>query len=491
MVTDAQVRLLRQKRMEKKTLEAAAAAAGMSERTARTWQHGELPSETKRRRGWRTRTDPFSVVWEGEVVPLLRTDERGVLEGKTVLAWLQERHPGQFGDGLLRTMQRRLRDWRALSGPGREVFFEQRHVPGREAAIDFTDATELGVTIRGQLLEHLLFEYVLSYSTWTWVDLAYGETFEALSAGIQGAMWALGAVTEVLRSDNLSAATHELRQAGGRTLTVRYQALLDHYGMTSTRIRPGESHENGGVEQRHYRTKSAVAQALVIRGSKDFDSTADYLAFVRATLEPHNRRVEPRLAEERAALRRLPAAPVPTYTRFEASVRRWSTIRIGGRTYSVPSRLIGHEVVVHRHPDTVEVFYGGRLVESMPRLRGERDARIDYRHVIWSLVRKPGAFARYKYREELFPTLAFRRAYDALCSATWRADVEYLRLLHLAASTMQAPVEQAIVELLDAGAKPYFEAVRDRVSPVRPEVPLVAIPAPDLTAYDRLLGGAS
>jgi len=490
MVTDAQVRLMRQKRMEKKTLEAAAAIAGMSERTAGPWQAGAWPSGTRQPRSWRTRPDAFAAVWDAEVAPLLRTDEQGVLEGTTVLTWLQERHPGRFADGLLRTMQRRLRDWRALHGPERDVFFEQRHVAGREAAIDFTDATELGVTIGGELLEHLLFEYVLSYSTWTWVDLAYGETFEALSAGIQGAVWALGAVTSVVRSDNLSAATHELKQTGGRTLTVRYKALLDHYGMTSTRIQPGESHENGGVEQRHYRTKSAIAQALVIRGSKDFASTVDYLAFVRATVEPHNRRVEPRFAEDRAALKPLPASAVPTYTRFEARVRRWSTVRVGGRTYSVPSRLIGHEVEVRRHPDTVEVFYGGRLVETMPRLRGEHGARIDYRHVIWSLVRKPGAFARYKYREELFPTLVFRRAYDALRAATERADVEYLRLLHLAASTMEGPVELAIAAVLDDGATPTFDIVRDAVCPARPHVPHVAIPPPDLAAYDRLLGGA-
>jgi hypothetical protein len=491
MLTDAQVRLLRQKRMDGKTLEAAAAAAAMSERSARTWQAGPLPSDGKQSRSWRTRVDPFAEVWDAEVVPLLESDDRAVLQATTVLGWLQEKHPGRFADDLLRTLQRRLRDWRALSGPGKEVFFEQVHAPGREAAIDFTDGGELEVTIAGAAFAHLLFEYVLSHSGWTWVGLAFGETFEALSAGIQGAVWDLGGVTEVLRSDNLSAATHELKRTAGRGLTTRYAALLEHYGMRSTRIRPGESHENGVVEKRHHLSKSAIAQALVIRGSRDFDAAGDYLGFVREVVARHNRRIEARFAADRAALRPLPAASVPAYTKYDTRVRCWSTVRVAARTYSVPSRLIGHTVEARVHPDTVEVYYRDKLVETMPRLRGENEARIDYRHVIWSLVRKPGAFARYRYREELFPSLAFRRAYDVLRARTERADVEYLRILHLAASTMESDVAAALEVLLDAGEAVSFDAVREAVRPGRPAVPHIAIPAPDLDAYDRLLGGAA
>ena len=390
-------------------------------------------------------------------------------------------------------MQRRVRDWRALHGPAKEVFFEQQHVPGREAAVDFTHATDLGVTIRGELLRHLLFEFVLSFSSWTWADLAFGETFEALVAGLQGALWELGAVPEVVRSDNLSAATHELKRTGGRQLTVRFAAVLDHYGMRSTRIRPRESHENGVVEQRHYRTKRAVAEALVLRGSHDFESVETYAAFVRDVIDrSHNRKIADALAVERDKLRALPSAPVPSHTTYRVQVRRWSTIRIGGRTYSVPSRLIDHEVEARQHPDVVEVYYRGQLVETMPRLRGERDARIDYRHVIWSLVRKPGAFARYRYREELFPTMVFRRAYDALCAARGdRAEVEYVRILHLAASTLEATVERALQALLDAGTAFDYAAVKALASPSEPTVPKVAIPAPDLTVYDRLLQGGA
>ena len=235
--------------MDGKTQGAAAAAAGMSERTGRKWEQGLLPSQARPPRTWRTRRDPFAGVWASEIEPLLRRDDEGVLESSFLFERLLERYPGQFGPGQVRTLQRHVREWRALQGPPREVYFAQVHPPGREAQIDFTHASELGVTIAGEPLEHLLFELVLSCSGWRFAQVAFGETFEALVGGLQGALWALGGVTEVVRSDNLSAATHELRQSGGRALTQRFQAVLDHYGLRSTRISPGASHENGVVEE--------------------------------------------------------------------------------------------------------------------------------------------------------------------------------------------------------------------------------------------------
>jgi hypothetical protein len=493
MVTDAQVGLLRQKRMEKKTQETAAATAGMSVRTARNWETGPLPSETKRPRDWRTRPDPFSSVWDGEVVPLLVADDKRVLEAPTVLAVLNEKHPGEFHAGQVRTLQRRMRDWRAVHGPGKEVFFEQEHVVGREAAIDFTHCEELSVTVAGKPFPHLLFEFVLSFSKWLWACVAFAETFEALVAGVQGALWDLGGVTEVLRSDNLSAATHELRKTGGRALTKRFAAVLLHYGLRSTRIKPGESHENGVAEQRHCRTKSLLAQALVIRGSKDFADEDAYRAFVAGVVAKENRRVDAALAEEKQHLKALPSSRVPGYTVVPSTVRKWSTIRIARKTYSVPSRLIGHAVEARLHPDVVEVYYRGILVETMPRLHGERDHAIDYRHVIWSLVRKPGAFARYRYREDLFPSLVFRCAYDSLVARRGdRADVEYVRILHLAASTMESLVEAALAKLLDGGDAFDYATVKALCVGETPSVPSVSIGAPDLAVYDGLLaaGGA-
>jgi len=489
MVTDEQVRLLRQKRMKGKSQESAAAAAGMSVRTARKWESGALPSTSKQPRAWRTRRDPFEGVWGEEIVPLLVRDEDRVLQATTLLELLDGRYPGRFGAGQLRTLQRRIRDWRAVAGPEREVYFEQTHPPGREAQLDFTHGTELGVRVAGEAFDHLLFEFVLCFSGWRWVNLAFGETFEALVDGLQGALWELGGVPEIARSDNLSAATHELKRSGGRALNERFAGVLAHYGLHSTRIHPGRSHENGVVEQAHHRLKSALAQALVIRGSRDFETVEQYVAFVQEVVERLNRPSLTRLAEEREHLRALPASRVPGYTVYRVKVRKWSTIRISNKTYSVPSRLRGHEVEVRQYANEIEVLYQGQCVERMPRLRGGREHRIDYRHVIWSLVRKPGAFARYRYREELFPTPAFREAYDALCRFRGeRADVDYVRTLHLAASTLECTVEQALRELLEGRAPFEYATIRERAAPAKPEVPELTTPeVPDLRVYDALL----
>jgi hypothetical protein len=489
MVSDRQVRVLRKKRMEGKTLEAAAAAAGMSERTARTWQRGPLPSETKQPRTWRTRPDPFVEVWATEVEPLLVADHKGELEAKTIFEELVRKKPGVFEPGQLRTLQRRIREWRAQHGPEREVYFPQEHVPGRTASMDFTHATELGVTIAGVLFVHLFFQLVLAYSGWRFVELAFGETFEALVKGLQGGLWALGGVPERIRQDNLSAATHELAKTSGRTLTRRFAEVVAHYGFHASRIQPGESHENGIVEKAHHLLKSALEQALLLRGSRDFPTVEAYMAFVgRVVQEKFHQGREARLAEERAVLRPLPSSRVPEYTRVLVTVRKWSTIPVAGRTYSVPSRLIGHEVEARLFADVVEVRYAGKVVETMPRLRGECAHRIDYRHVIWSLVRKPGAFAAYRYREDLFPSLVFRKAYDGLRERRGdRADVEYVRVLHLAASTGERAVEQALSALLERGEAFDYAAVKALAQPETPAVPTLRIGAPDLGQYDALL----
>jgi hypothetical protein len=240
MVTDEQVKLLRKKRMEETiTEQAAAASAAMSPPTARKWRQGPMPSDSKTGRWWRTREDPFDQVWLTDIVPLLEADQKRELQARTILGELEDKHPGKFEEGQVRTLQRRIRDWRAIHGPDREIFFPQDHPPGREGAFDFTHATELEITINGVLLVHLLFVFRLSFSGWIWVQVAYGETFEALVEGLQGALWELGGSPSVGRSDNLSAATHELKRSGGRGLNRRFHAVLDHYGMESTRIKPG------------------------------------------------------------------------------------------------------------------------------------------------------------------------------------------------------------------------------------------------------------
>ena len=350
-------------------------------------------------------------------------------------------------------------------------------------------ATELGVTISGVVFVHMFFHLVMPFSGWHVVSLAFSETFEALTRGLQHALIALGGVPERLRMDNLSAATHELRETGGRTLTTRFRAVLDHFGLESSRIQPGEAHENGVVEKGHHILKSALDQALRLRESREFSTTAAYLAFVAEVIERvlHAGRGA-KIAEERAHLRPLPSTTLPEYTRIFVEVRRWSTIQVLRRTYSVPARLIGHQVEVLLYADLLEVRHAGKVMETIPRLRGVSMHRVDYRHVIWSLVRKPGAFAHYRYREDLFPTLVFRRAYDALRERRGdRADVEYVRVLHLAASTGEALVERSLEQLLESGAAWDYAAVKALAQPETPAIPSIHVGTPDLTEYDRLL----
>lgn len=490
MVHDEQVLLMRRLRMEGKSQSTAAAMSGMSERTARRWESGGLPSGRSSGRHWRTREDPLAGIWEEEVVPLLERDEAGDLRAPTILAVLMERYPDRVDEGQLRTLQRRIREWRAVEGPAQDVIFEQDHPPGREASIDFTHATKLGVTIRGEALAHLLFLFRLSHSGWLWVRVAFGETFEALVDGLQEALFRLGGVPEVIRHDNLSAATRELKRSGGRALTTRFRQVLEHFGARSTRIRPGESHENGIAEKGHDLVKQTIRQALILRGSSDFSSLEAYQAFLEETVSRRFlSRIEREVSEERRLLRPLPPSRLPSYTTHELKVRTTSVIRLGGRSYSVPSNLIGHRVRVHQHADEIVVYYGDRLIERMPRLRGDQDRRVDYRHVIWSLVRKPYAFARYRYREELFPTVRFREAWDRL--STWRGEracVEYVRILHLAASRLECEVDQALALLLEEGERFDYTAVQKLCEPEPIEVPALSIPTPDLSAYDRYLG---
>jgi hypothetical protein len=168
-------------------------------------------------------------------------------------------------------------------------------------------------------------------------------------------------------------------------------------------------------------------------------------------------------------------------------VTRFSTIRAADNIYSVSSRLIGEEVDLRLYAETIEIWHGQRLMATMERQRGRGNVTIDYRHVIWSLVRKPGAFARYRYREALFPTLTFRRAYDALVERLGSgADVEYVRILHLAASTSESNVERALDGLMAGGELRDYAQVRTAAVPEPVEVPSCAIEPPDLSAYDAI-----
>ncbi len=485
-VTDRQVRRLQALLKAGKPLLVAAMRADMDRKTARKYrEQAKLPSERQTwPRAWRTREDPFAEVWK-EVQEQL--EQSPGLQAKTLFEWLKLRYPGRFDDGQLRTLQRRVRQWEATSGPPKEVFFAQTHYPGRFGASDFTHMTTLGVTLGGQPFDHMVYHFVLTYSNWETASICFSESFESLCDGLQQAFWELGGTPQRHRSDRMSAAVNNLSQK--KEFTARYHALMAHYDLKIEKINAREAHENGDAEQSHNRFKEAVDQALLLRGSRDFADRAAYGRFLRTILEQRNAGRQARLAEERAVLRPLPSARLESYKRVRARVQSGSIIHVDRNIYSVDSRLIGEWVDVRLYAEELEVWFAGKAVERIARLRGQRKHRVNYRHVIDWLVRKPGAFENYRYREDLFPTSRFRMAYDALReTAAGRASREYLQILELAARENESLVDDALRTLLEEEqtitAQGVSEWIGRHVSP-RP-VTDVRVEATDLLSFDVL-----
>ena len=364
--------------------------------------------------------------------------------------------------------------------------FPQEHRPGERAQSDFTSMNELAITIGGERFDHLAYHFVLPYSNWEFAKVCFAESFETLTEGFQGAVTRLGAVPLYARTDNLSAATHKLRE-GGRDFNERYVEFLGWYGCKPERNTPGRGHENGDVEQGHHRLKRAVEQALLVRGSREFEDRASYEAFLEEIVDARNRRTVGKLGDELRVMKELPVVAVENFRRQPVRVSVFSTVHIAGNTYTVPSRLCGEQVEARSYAESIEIWYSGQRLLTLERLRGKGIAAIDYRHVIWSLVRKPGAFARYRFREALFPSVVFRVAYDALVQRLGaRADVEYVRILHLAASTSETAVEQTLERLVrDHGLEDYAQ-VRRLVEPEPIAVPDCGVIEPDLSIYDEL-----
>jgi Mu transposase, C-terminal domain len=490
MITNRQVRKLRQLDRQGLPKEVAALRVGMDAKSARKYRRlGKLPSEVMiMDRKWRTHPDLFAEVWP-ELEAKLQLHPG--LQAKTLFADLQRRFPGRFADGQLRTLQRRVKTWRAEGGPAKEVFFAQVHHPGRLAASDFTHCTDLGVTINGSPFAHMIYHFVLTYSNWETGTICFSESLESLSEGLQNALWELDGVPQMHRTDRLTAAVQPGVE-GRESFKRRYQALLSHYGLHGQAIQAGKGNENGDAEQSHHQFKRALDQALMMRGSRDFTSRASYWEFVRQVFAQQNAGRAARLAEEVALLRPLPSHRLEACKRLRVRVERGSIIKVQGNIYTVASQLIGEKVEARLYAERVEVWYAQKRVEQLPRLRGRGKHHVEYRHVIDWLVRKPGAFADYRYREEMFPSSHFRMAYDVLHERQpARADKEYLRILHLAARESEAGVEAVLVELLQEDGRMDAAAVAEKLrqrGQVQP-VTAVTVAAVDLGSYDALLDG--
>lgn len=489
MVTDHQVRRLKKMLSEGKKLNTSALKTEMDDKTARKYRDtGKLPSELKKEHAWRTRTDPFEDVWE-EVHEKLSAEPG--LEALTIFQDLQREQPERYQDGQLRTFQRGVKRWRAIEGPPKEVMFPQEHHPGRLSQSDFTHMKDLGVTIGKQPFNHLLYHFILTKSNWETGSICFSESFESLSDGLQCALWKLGGVPEYHQTDCLSTAVN--KDGNPEEFTKRYTALTDHYRLKPKRINPGKGHENGDVEQSHFRFKNAVDQELMLRGSRDFASREEYELLLRKIFNRRNSGRKKLLAIERDMLGPLPDKKLDSFKEVEKSVSRNATILIDHNIYSVSSQLIGEKVKVRVHAEYLEVMYAQKVVEEIPRLRGSGKHKIQYRHIIDSLLRKPGAFENYKYKQDMFPTTRFRMVYDGLLKAkTPRvAAKEYLLILNLAAKDSESLVDEAIRILLHTGrqiidstaVKDVFEGLKSDNAPKRLQIHIQEV---NPSIYDQL-----
>ena len=488
LTPDRKVRKLMQEYQKTGEVGRAALRSDLDPKTARKYlEAGKAPSQMPIEHSWKTRPDPFAKHWAAAEAMLREAPE---LEGRALFEWLCEQHPGVYDEGQLRTFQRKLRRWRALSGPPKEVFFPQEHTPGERMETDFTWMNELGITIRGEPFLHLLCHCVLAYSNWEWATICCSESLLALKKGIGGTLFRLGRIPRENWTDHSSAATHAI--GDGREFNPAYLDLMGHYGMKPRTIGLDSPNENGDIESANGALKRRIKQYLLLRGSRDFGSVEEYVAFLNEVLEKANRLRCKRVGEELEAMRELEVALLPEFEEEEARVSSWSTAQISRNTYSVPSRVKGEMIAARVYEDRIEVYFHGVHQLTTSRLIGEGKHAVNYRHVIPWLVRKPGAFRHYRYRDDMFPTEAFRWAYDELQKAGGerRADLEYLRILNHAAQTMEIRVEKALMECRRQGIVPRWSAVLEFApGEGQSDVPELKPLKVDLAEYDRLLKG--
>jgi transposase len=482
-ITHQQVNLL-MKNVKKYSLKIAAAKSGMSDKTARKYIKGQV--EPVQSRSYRTRKDPFEANWSEVEALLMAAPE---LQAHTLLAYLIEQNPTVYHAGYLRTLQRRLKHWRAEHGGEKNVIFRQQLMPGQQSQSDWTRMGSLGITLAGKPFEHILYHFMLPYSLWESVMICYSESFDTLTQGYEKAVFALGGVMPEHRTDNLSAATQAL--GGRRQFTERWETFLSHYGVKPSRNNPGESHENGSVEKSHDTFKNAVRQHLLLRGSHDFVDLSAYEAFLTHIQARRNAARKQRVVEDVAFLRSLPERRWRDPTTLFVRVSPSSTIQVLSCTYSVPSRLISFTLRVDVYPDELELYYGQKRLLTLPRL--QKGIAIDYRHILDSLIRKPGAFAQYQYREALFPHPSFRKAFDTLKTAyPSSGHKHYLKVLQLAKLYGEQNVVLGLALCFEGQHMPLPDMLKPLLEAPIPQVTATVI-MPTLSDYDSLhaFGGES
>lgn len=487
MITEQQYRRLMKEYQSSGLLGQAAMKAGMHRETARRYVAAQTgPDELRPAHTWRTRSDPLKEIWTEAQRWLEESPE---VEAKALFEHLLAAHPGKLDGRALRTFQRRVADWLRRHGPPKEVFFAQEHKPGECIQTDWTCANELAVTINGEAFAHLLCHSVLPYSNWEWAIPCRSESALSLKTGLQAALWILDGVPLVSQTDQSSTATHQLKRGSARRgFNTEYLALCEHLGLEPRTISVGNPNQNGDIEAAQGTLKRRIKNQLILRRSRDFPSVAVYAEFVAGVCRAANALRSGKLAEERAALRPLPAARFPETQELMVRVSSYSTVRVRDCAYSVPARFIGTTLQAHLTEDAVRFCYRGEPVASYPRSTS-RAPRIDYRHIIDSLVKKPGAFARYIYREELFPRPVFRQAFDRLQTLEERkASERYLRVLQLAAIHGEDRVADLLGAILRQGGPPLADAMEEQLrSPSAAPSATLAPFTPEFGSYDALI----
>lgn len=474
----------------------AAAKAGISERSGRNIERGKNKGEAAQVRTWKTRQDPFADIWVSEIVPLL---ERGVYQATFILEELQKKHAEGFDNSVLRTLQRKIKRWRALYGKEKSVIFLQAHEPGQLGVSDFTHLKDIVITLNSEPFEHILYHFRLPFSGWNYVQVfrGSGEPFTAFAQGLQEALCSLGGVPAKHRTDSLSASFRNLDRNAMDDLTVRYAAFVEHYGMEATRINPGEAHENGTIESSHRHVKDRIIQALRVRGSTDFKSLDEYRIFIQDVIRQHNCRHAKNIEIERAALQPLPATKAADYTEVIAVVSSTSTIDVKRVTYTVPSRLIGTRLNVKIYHDKLECYLGATQTLVLNRqhipAHGKRARVINYVHVIGSLVQKPGAFRNCRFRNDLLPNDNYRFIWNHVEQIMHpKESAKFIvGLLHIAATyNCETELAASVIELINSGQQLKLTVLQDAFSTQRKcTLPVVRVAQHNIAAYNQLIPG--
>lgn len=471
----------------------AAGIAEISRRSGQRIEAGVLRPTRGQRPPHRTVPDPLAEVWDKELEPMLIREPK--LKAMTLFEYLQENYPGQYPQ-VLRTLQRRVQTWKVLHGKPPEVMFELRHQPGQVGLSDFTHLKNVQVTIGGQPYAHLIYHYRLAYSGWQYaLVIEGGESFVALSEGLQNALFLSGGAPQQHRTDSLSAAYHNLGGKSRKPLTRLYDDLCVHYRLQPTRNNLGVAHENGSIESSHGHLKNRIEQAIYLRGKADFASVADYQTLIDAEVAKLNQQHAAKFLEEQAHLQPLPKYRLPDYEVLNVRVSRCSTINVRRILYTVPSRLIGRRLEIHLFHNRLVGYFGTQPVVELARVRergagNRRGHSIDYRHVIEGLHRKPRAFLHCVWQAELLPTEDYKRVWAQLKTQFSLDEAARLivEALYLAATQNQ---ENAIVQYLqtELAAKTLtLQRLTHHFAVPEPDLlPHVTVTQHDLSSYDTLI----